>query len=110
MLVVVWTLGFEVTPLAHALEHARNAADAGAATHCHGGSCHDDGDDGGGIGASEHGADTLAHRDVAALSPIGAIVRWPETMVAPALDVVALDACSSTGAATVPVARGPPRA
>lgn len=109
MLACVWTAGFEVAPLAHALEHARETRHGSA--HCHDGTCHDDGaPPEADLASSEHGAGTLAHRDVVALAPAEAVLRWPALVLGPALAEPALDAPCSTRDASAPVARGPPLA
>ena len=101
----MWSLGFEVLPLVHALEHAR----APSAEHCHDGTCHED-EGTSGIGAASHGDHTLAHRDVAAITSSAAIVRWPVVVVADALDLPEHAAPLSAREPGDATARGPPAA
>jgi len=109
---LVWLLGYEIVPLAHQALHARIGAHShgAASVHCHGASCHseDEAKQRPTQDTSSHGAGSLEHRAVAALTP-DLTIYVPELMLAGELppDVV-LASRLETFERCSPPARGPP--
>ena len=108
LLAVVWLFGMEIAPAVHLAGHHRIGAHThGTEAHAHAGAelQRDDED---GKAPDDHGAGSLEHRAIAALTPAAVV---PPIDLAPIAELIELDAPGSIVGAlgiAAPHARGPP--
>lgn len=109
LLAVVWLFGMEIAPAVHLAQHDRLGEHShGAEVHAHSGA--ELQQDEGGTPPRDHGAGTLQHRAIAALTPAAAV---PPIALAPIAELIELDAPRSIPGSlgiAAPQARGPPAA